>query len=306
MPFRAVLGAALFASVLCPTGPVSAAVPVLGAHNTFTATRDGVVDVALPRDVTLPLKENSRAEAGPASWITIDGGGRAAGIVLIPRGANGVVPGLLAMQFRSCRRQCRERPVNALMVNGVSFRGSETLHSGEYRLYVFTDGDELTISLDLPRLRGRTSISVERPGFADVRTPAVGVEYRDDATAYSASASYEMERHAGIFMSVNVMRDENYRDAHFDECLSPDHVGPDEVEQSFCSIPIGGWRFVRPLDPTKVQPKKGGFILTTFVGLHDWTDNEFNGDSSRQHYSFRVLSPGSMGELWSQGVLLSF
>jgi hypothetical protein len=279
---------------------------VLAARNTITAARDGSVDVVLPRDVTLPLKEDHRAEAGPAPWITFDGGGRAAGIVLIPRGANAVAPGLVATQFRSCRHECRERPVNALMINGVSFHGSETLHSGEYRLYAFTDGEELTISLDLPRLTGRTSIAVGRPSFADVRTPAVGAaNYRDDATAYSADASYEMEGHAGIFMSVNVMRDENYRDAHFDECLSRDHAGPDEVEQDFCSIPIGGWRFVRPLDPTKIQPKKGGFILTTFVGLHDWTDNVFNGDSSRHHYSFRVISPGSMGELWSQGVLLS-
>lgn len=306
MAFRAVLGSVLLASTLCPIGPATAAQPVLGARNTFTAVRDGTVDVFLPRDVTLSLKENHRAEAGPAPWITFDGGGRAAGIVLIPRGASGVIPGLVATQFR-CQRECRERPVNALMINGVSFRGHETLHSGEYRLYVFTDGEELTVRLNLPQLTGRTSVPVGRPGFADVRTPAAtAANYRDDATAYSADASYEMKGHAGIFMSVNVMRDENYRDAHFDECLSRDHIGPDEVEKDFCSIPFGSWRFVRPLDPTKVQPKKGGFILTTFVGLHDWTDNEFNGDSSRHHYSFRVISPGSLGELWSQGVVLSF
>ena len=305
MAVRAVLGTALFASVLCPVGPASAGQPVLGAHNTFTAVRDGSVDVVLPRDVTLPLKENSRAEAGPAPWITIDGGGRAAGIVLIRQGYDDAVThGLVATQFRSCRRECLERPVNALMINGASFHGSETLNAGEYRLYVFTDGDEVTISLDLPRLTGSSDILVGGPAFADIETPAVGVDRRDDVTAYSATASYEMKRHAGVFMSVNVMRDENYKDASFDECLTRDHIGPHEVEQHFCSFPTGSFRFVRPLDPTKIPPKKGGFILTTFVGLHDWTDNVFNGDSSLHHYSFRVLSPGSMGELWSQGVLL--
>ena len=300
------MGAVLLAPVLCSTGPASAAQPVLGAHNTFTAARDGTVDVVLPRDVTLPLKANHRAEAGPAPWITFDGGNRATGIVLIPRGADAVIDGLVATQFRSCRRGCRERPVNVLMINGAVYRGNETLRAGEYRLYIFADGDEVEISLDLPQLKGGANLLVGGRAFADIQTPGVGLDFRDDATAYSARASYEMKRHAGIFMSVNVMRDENYRDVHFDECLTRDHVGPDEVEQDYCSIPIGGFTFVRPLDPTKIQPKRGGFILTTFVGLHDWTDNVFNGDSSLHHYSFRVVSPGSLGELWSQGVLLSF
>lgn len=307
MAVRAVMGAVLLASVLCPAGPASASHPELGAHNTFTVVRDGTVDVVLPRDVTLPLRTSHRAEAGPASWITFDGGGRAAGIVLLPRGNTDAISyGLVATRFRSCRSECRERPVNALMINGAVYRGSETLRSGDYRLYAFTDGKELTISLDLPQLTGRTNIHIEGPGFADVQTPAAIADRRDDVTVYNAGASYAMKGHAGIFMAVNVMRDENYKDAHFDECVSRDHVGPNEMERSYCSIPIGGWHFVRPLDPTKIQPKRGGFILTTSVGLHDWTDNVFNGDSSLLHYNFRVISPGSMGELWSQGVLLSF
>lgn len=306
MGVRTVLGASLVASVLCPTGAVSAAPPVLGAYNTFAAVRDGTVDVVLPRDVDLPLKAKHRAEAGPAPWITFNGGGRATGIVLIPRGSNDPVSsGLVATQFRSCRRGCRERPVNALMINGVFYRGSETLSSGEYRLYVFTGGREVTVSLHLPQLSGGTDIHIDGGARADIRTPVVGVDRRDDITAYSARASYEMRGPFGLFMSVNVMRDDNYKDVSFDECLAADHAGPDEVEQDFCTFPTGAFRFVRPLDPLKIQPKRGGFVLTTFVGLNDGADNLFNGDSSHQHYSFRVFSPGSLGELWSQGVLLS-
>lgn len=302
----AFLATVFLVSVLCPSDLASAAQPLLGARNTITAERDGAVDVVLPRDVKLSLKENSRAEAGPAPWITFRGGGRATGIVLIPRGSTHALSyGVVATQFRSCPSGCRERPVNALMINGASFRGSETLRSGEYRLYVFTDGKDVTISLDLPQLTGGTELHVGGPGFASVRTPATTVDRRDDVTTYSASASYEMKTHAGVFMAVNVMRDENYRDASFDECLSPDHVTPDDLETIYCVPTGGGILFVRPLDPTKIQPKRGGFILTTFVSLHDGADNVFNGDSSRHHYSFRVISPGSMGELWSQAVLLS-
>ncbi|HEX2296789.1 MAG TPA: hypothetical protein VHN37_15960 [Actinomycetota bacterium] len=305
MAVRAVLGVALLASVLCPTDAVSAGQPVLGAHNTITAARDGAVDVVLPRDVTLRLEEKARAETGPAPWITFNGGGRAVGIVLIPRGSNDALSyGLVATQFRSCRRNCAERPVNALMINGAFFRGRETLNAGEYRLYVFTDSKDVAISLDLPQLRGTTDVHVGGPGFADIQTPAVGVDHRQEVTGYSANATYEMEANAGIFMSVNVMRDENYRDASFDECLSPDHVVPDDLERTYC-FPTGGMAFVRPLDPTKIHPKRGGFVLTTFVGLHEWEDDVFNGDSSLHHYSFRVVSPGSIGELWSEGVLLS-
>lgn len=305
MAVRAVAGAVLLASVLSPIDPASAAELVLGAHNTITAVGEGAVDVVLPRDVKLPLRTDHRAEAGPAPWIRFEGGGRTTGVVLVRRGSNDAVSyGLAATQFRSCRRGCRARPVNALMVNGASYRGSETLRSGYYRLYSFTDEDDVTISLELPGLTGSTDIDVGRRGFADIRTPAASLDYRDDATAYTANASYEMKSHAGIFMSVNVMRDDSYKDASFDECLSPDHAGPDEMEQTYCSFPTGGFRFVRPLDPTRVQPKRGGFIVTTFIGLDDRADNVFNGDSSLHHYSFRVLSPGSMGELWSQGVLL--
>lgn len=306
MATRALLATVFLASVLCPTDLAFAAQPVLGAHNTITAVRDGTVDVVLPRDVTLPLKENHRAESGPAPWITFNGGGRATGIVLIPRGSSdGISYGVVATQFRACQSGCRERPVNALMINGASFRGSETIRSGDYRLYVFTDGDEVTIDLDLPQLMGDTEIDVGRPGFAHIRTPAMTVDHRGDGTAYSASASYEMNTQAGIFMSVNVMRDENYRDASFDVCLSPDHVTPDDLEETYCVPTGGGILFVRPLDPTKIHPKRGGFILTTFVALHEGADNVFNGDSSVQHYNFRVISPGSIEELWSQGVLLS-
>lgn len=306
MAVRAALGAVLLASLLAPTGPAAAMPTVLGAHNTFTAVRDGAVDVVLPRDVTLPLKTNHRAEGGPASWITFEGGGRVTGIVLMPRASDDAVThGLVATQFRSCRSGCREQPVNALMVNGTSYRGRETLRSGEYRLYVFTDGAEVTIDLDLPQLTGGAAILVGGPGSADIRTPAESIDHRGDVTAYGANASYAMETGAGIFMAVNVMRDENYKDASFDECLKPDHDVPDDLEKTYC-FPTGpGITFVRPLDPTKLQPRRGGFILTTFVGLNDRADNVFNGDSSLHHYSFRVISPGSIGELWSQGVLLS-
>ncbi len=306
MAIRALLGALLLASMLCPTGRAAAAQPLLGAHNTITAVEDGTVDVVLPRDVNLPLKAETRAERGPAPWISFKGGGRAAGIVLIPRGSSAPLSyGLIANQFRSCRRGCPQRPVNSLMINGASYHGSETLRSGDYRLYVFTE-DDITISLDLPELTGDTNIHIGRSDFADIRTPAVRVDQRGEVTAYSASASYEMKDDTGLFMSVNVMRDDNYKDAHFDECLAPDHVVPDEVEQTYF-FPTGSVIvFVRPLDPTKTQPKKGGFILTTFVGLYDWPDELLNGDSSLYHYSFRVISPGSIAELWSQGVLLSF
>jgi hypothetical protein len=306
MAFRAALGALLLASTLSSAATASAEQPILGAHNTITAARDGTIDVVLPRDVTLPLKQNTRSEAGPAPWISFEGGGRVTGIVLIPRGSdNAISYGLVATQFSSCRRECQERPVNALMVNGAFFHGSETLRSGEYRLYVFTDGGHVTITLDLAELKGDTDLHVEGRAHADIRTPAVGMDPRDDVTAYSARASYEMTEHAGLFMSVNVMRDENYKGGSFDECLSPDHIVPDDLEKIYC-FPGGGFTFVHPLDPTEmIQPRKGGFILTTFVGLTDWNDNVFNGDSSLQHYSFRVIAPGSMGELWSQGVLLS-
>lgn len=306
MAFRAGLGVVLVAAALSPAAKASnpTAQPILGAHNTITAGDNGYVDVVLPADVTVSLKEKTRAKPGPASWITFDGGGRVTGIVLMPKGStNAIVDGLVAVQFRSCRRGCGERPVNALMINGASFRGRETLSSGVYRLYVFTDGEPVTITLDLPELKGAANIHVERQGYVDIRTPAVHVDRRDYVTAYSAGASYEMKDHAGLFMSVNVMRDENYRDVSFDECLSPDRIVPDELEEIRCP---DGFTFVRPLDPTKIKPKRDGFILTTFVGLNDSADDVINGDSGVQHYNFRVLSPGPMGELWSQGILLSF
>lgn len=307
MVVRAIMGMVLLAAVLCPAaGTASAGPPSLGARNTFTAARNGSVDLVLSQDVDLPLKARTHAEGGPAPWITFEGGGRVAGLVLMPRGSADVSRGLVATQFRSCPRQCNEQPVNALMINGVSYHGSETLPAGEYRVYAITDGDELTISLNLPQLSGRTAIAIGRPRFADTQTPATRIEHRDGATTLAASAGYEMKGHGGIFMAVNVMRDENYRDVSFDECLSPDHAVPDELERDYCSFPTGGFQFMRPLDPTKIEPRKGGFILTTFVALNDRLDSVFNGDSSLQHYSFRVISPGSVAELWSQAVLLSY
>lgn len=304
MAIRALLGILLVSTTFVPTAPALGAQSVLGRRNTITAKTDGTLDVILPRDVTLPLKTSVRSPSGPAPWITFEGGGRATGLVLVPKGtASPIVEGLVAVQFRSCRGGCRERPVNALMINSASYHDEQRLHAGEYSLYVFTDGQPATIQLDLEQLSGSSTIQVGRRAHADIRTPATHVDHRDDATVFSAGASYEMKGHDGLFMSVNVMRDARYQDASFDECLSADRDVPDELEATMC---LGGFRFIQPLDPTRIQPRKGGFIVTSFFGLHDSTDNVFNGDSSLQHYNFRIVSPGSIRELWSQGMILSF
>lgn len=302
MTIRALLGVVLVASVLSAAPPALSAAPVLGVHNTVKASEDGSVDVTLPRDVTLSLEMNTRSEPGPAPWITFKGGGRTAGVVLVPKGASDYTRGLVAFRFRACRDNCRERPVNHLMINTESFRGTQTLPSGEYTLYVFTDGKPTTIQLHLEGLAGGAEIHVVKREHADVHTPVTQVERREDVTVFSAGASYRMETHKGLFMAVNVMRGPRYQDASFDECLSSDRAVPDELEATYC---LGGFRFIRPIDPTKLHPKRGGFILISVFGLHDYNDNAFNGDSHLQHYNFRVISPGRIGELWSQGLVLS-
>lgn len=309
MKIRIVLAALLVMAAL-PAGPTAAAAeqPTLGARNTITAPRNGSIDVTLPRDVTLPLKSRGRAAPGPAPWISFEGTGRVLGVMLIPEGATSALSyGLITVQFRGCRRPtCSERPVNALMVNGKVFHGRETLRAGDYRLYVFGDGAPVKVRLELPTLTGVTEISVGQSTHVDVATPQAEVERHDDITTHWAGASYEMKTNQGLFMAVNVMRDENYRSEWFDECLSPDHETPDDIEKRQC-VPMGGFTFLHgPSVVRLLQPRKGGFTLMTFVGLHGGNDNIFNGDSARHHYVFRVFSPGSMGELWSQGALLSF
>lgn len=308
MGFRAVLATLLLASSLSSSATAShaQAQPRLGAHNTITGARDGTVDVVLPRDVTLPLKLETRSEAGPAPWITFEGGGRVTGIVLMPTTSNDAISsGLVAIQFRACKRRCSERPVNALMVNGSVFHGHETLPKGDYRLYVFGDGSPVKVKLQLADLTGVTEVSVGPSVDVDVATPEASVQQHDDVTIHWAAASYAMKSHSGLFMAVNVMRDENYRSEWFDECLSSDQDLPDNIERWQCA-PMGGFTFFQgPSVVRMLQPRKGGFIVITFVGLDDSLDNVFNGNSALQHYVFRVFSPGSMGELWSQGALLS-
>jgi len=308
MAFRAVVRAAvagvLIAWTVAAAATASISSPLLKAHNTITVDGYGTVDVILPRDIRLPLAMSTRSSDGPAPWITFEGDGRAVGIALIPRGSNDAISsGLVATQFRSCRRACRERAVNALMVNGAVYHGSETLRAGDYRLYAFTDGERATIRLDLAQLTGSTNIHVADHGHADIRTPAVHVERRDGATAYSAGASYEMRDRAGLFMSVNVMRDDEYSGTWFDECLSAERETPNEVEQIRC-FP-SGFTGIHPDFRRTILPREGGFILITFVALNDSADDAINGDSSFQHYNFRAISPGPIAELWSQGLLLT-
>jgi len=302
---RMVLALVLLTSILSPATPASGGEPKLGSYSTITAMKDGTIDIALPRDVTLPLKASTRSEVGPAPWITFAGGGRAVGIALLPMGSTDALSsGLVATQFRSCRRGCQERPVNVLMINGAVFHGDETLRAGNYRLYVFTDGEPSTIRLGLPLRTDNATIRVGGPGYADVRNLEAHIDRSEGVTAYSAGASYEMRDDAGLFMSVNVMRDENYRGVLFNQCLAPDHAVPDEIEAKYCFPTGGGIVSVHPDERGIVQPIRGGYILITFVGLDDRSNNEFNGDSSHQHYSVRIISPGPMGELWSQGILL--
>ena len=309
MGIRAVLGLVLVAGSLIPATPAVAThtnpnVPSLGARNTITATRSGGMDVMLPNDVKLPLNERTRWGPGPAPWVTFEGPGRIAGIVLVPSGSASIIrDGLVAVQFRSCPKRCQHLPVNALMIKGTSFDGRETLRSGLYRLYVIADAGDLRVTLDLPQLEGRTSLHVGGPKVADIATPVPHIAQSDGVTVYSAGASYDMTDHNGLFMSVNVLRDEQYRGGAFHECLSSEMPVPDELERTKCAK---GHTFLAT-DPTPmVQPIRGGYILTSFFGLNDSLDNAFNGDSSRHHYSFEVVSPGSMGELWSQAALLSY
>lgn len=280
---------------------------ILAGHNTITARHSATLTVELPHDVTLPLKTRHRSPDGPADWLTFDGDGRVVAIILGAKNdPNGWFDGLVAVRYQSCRRGCKHAPVNALGIKGKAYRGKATLSAGVYALHVLTDGAPVTIQLRLHSLQGTSRFEVTQDVPSDVRTPEVKIDPHDDVTAYSAGSTYRFPGPSGLLMTVNVMRDDNYHGGHFQECIAPDHPVPDDVEELQC-VPLGwGITFAHTDSLSMAMPHRGGFILTTFFGTTDAFDGPFNGDSRAMHYSFRVLSPGPMGELWSQGALLTF
>lgn len=284
---------------------------VLAGRNTITAQRSGWVDVSLARDVILPLNVRRHARAGPAPWLTFSGDGRVVALVLVKERSTGVEENptyfdwtpLAAVQFRPCLRDCAHPPVNALAMSHRSFEGKETLHAGNYRLYVVTDGHPVTVSLELRGLPGSAHLRIVEAAPSYFRTPEARSDIRDGVTVHSAGATYRMTGTEGLFLSAAVMSDDEYSGGSFDQCLSPDRPGPDEWQEAACT----GGEFFSHRDPARVaDPRKETFSVTSFYGLDDANSSIDEGDFRTPHYSFRVVSPGPLSELWSQGVLLTF
>lgn len=274
--------------------------PTLAGITTIRASNTALVDVVLAKSVVLPSARRLRAPEGPAPWLRIAGPGRVVGVVLTPEYSDDpLFDSLIAIRFQRCEG-CR--PVNALS-GPTNEKGKIRLKAGNYRLRVLADGDPVEIRLELPGLSGTSVIVAKRETSSDTETPTGYVDVSDNVTVYSAGASYRNRNSQAIFMAVNVLRDEEYRGGAFHECVTPDHQTPDDAERVMC-VPIGGFQFSHTDLIQAVQPTDKGLIVVSLFGINDRLDNEFNGDTSRLHYNFRVASPGSLGELWSQAAVI--
>lgn len=202
------------AGAVAPAPPVAAGPPspiTLRKVNVVEGRESGAVEVRIPSEVEVDLILQTYRDAGPTRSVSIDGGGRAVGLVLAPPPPVGEI--LNSPTFFAAGRfgECGEpgcdpqgEVVNfqePFVYPGGEGARSHTLAPGDYRLYLIADGAPVRIKLVLRGLKGRTRITPAAPAPVDLKTPTVHASYMGGPSYFMAGDTFDGGRR-GIALSL--------------------------------------------------------------------------------------------------------
>ncbi len=171
--------------------------PRLGATTIISGSEPAVAFVRVESPATVDVHEDFRSARGPSPSISITGGGRFAGFVLVKETSRDTSENfLIAGRFSDCAsRGCasEKKPMNYVSPSNIagSPSGFVDLDPGRYRLYLIADGTPVRIVLRLDGLEGRSSISPTTPAAVDLRAPSVHVSHNDGPAVWAAGSTYE-------------------------------------------------------------------------------------------------------------------
>ena len=191
-----------------PGGAAGRRAPVvLRGTNVITANDTAVMEVRIPRETSVSIKQGTNRD------IAVSGKGRFVGIMLGEDRIGDVERvNMVAGRATFCdRARCPKRtPSEQLMLfrgpwNKAATRGS--LPAGDYLLHVITEGAPVKVTLELKGLGGTKRLTPQQPVHSEVGNPTTRHYESATKTLYTNGDVYDWSRPGVRFGAVRIESD---------------------------------------------------------------------------------------------------
>ena len=191
-----------------PGGAAGRSAPVvLGGTNVITATRTAVMEVSIPRETSVSIKQGTNPD------VAVSGKGRFVGIMLGEDRVGDVERvNMVAGRATFCdgARCPNGTPSEQLMLfrgpwNEAATRGS--LPAGDYLLHVITEGAPVKVTLELEGLRGTRRLTPQQPVDSEVGNPTTRHYESATKTLYTNGDVYDWAGPGVRFGAVRIDSD---------------------------------------------------------------------------------------------------
>lgn len=195
------------------------AVPSLSGVTRITGNTSSVAWVTIPKEARFSWRY------GPNPDVTIEGGGRMAGVVIMePDLEDDRRRFAMAGRASFCDAPgCTSDDTHQFVVGnipGATDRDWIVLPPGRYLLYLVTDGAPVSVTLRLHGLSGRSKLSPATPVDAELRAPTPETEVAGpDKKAYWFGDSGTIDADAGLIAGAISIRAKDWMQGSYGSCL---------------------------------------------------------------------------------------
>lgn len=211
---------ALIASSMTLAPAQAARTPlVLGASNTFTASRTAGAWVRLPESTWLDLDKG----------VKVVGRGRIAGFILVQREARNnnerfVLAGwdISYCQTPGCGSRKRRMWFTGFKVERGPKGGTVDVPAGDYLLYVIADRTPVRVTINPHGLKGENRVRLTEPANSAIRTPEPSISGVPGQKIYSWGSTAELRGTVGYLLTLFRIRGRDWQGGRWDACFYKD------------------------------------------------------------------------------------
>lgn len=225
----AVAAVLLHVVTYAPAARAQAAVPSLAGVTRIVGSTTSATWVNIPTEARLQWKQGANPD------VTIDGGGRMAGIVL-SQGDPGDLnrPFVMAARSSFCASAgCTSGDSHQFVIGEMPTTNDfewAVLKPGRYLLYLVTDGAPVSVTLKLHGLSGKSKLVPATPVDAQVNAPREETQVMGPGKkAYWFGDSGTIDAEGGLVAGIMSIKADNWMQGSYGSCLQREVRSPEIV-----------------------------------------------------------------------------
>lgn len=207
-----------------PSSAARPRAPALEGTNIITGSSTKAMSVRIPSPATVNLGSGR-------GGITIQGGGRLAGIVLSRADLdNPGRPVLVALRYSICEAKGCNGASRALFVgDDIVSPENVRLPAGEYILYLVADRRRATVTLPLQGIAGTASLKPNTPVHSAIDTPPVTIGGEEGAPIYSSGQTVDFRGESSLWATILHMEGDAWVAGKYGHCIYRGDAPPPPV-----------------------------------------------------------------------------